>query len=91
MLLNFQVNSVKKMNFVDISKVEVLTDDEHVVLLYFKSRILRLSLKDISPFLQSLQQNMKVRKIKILLSHYLTLPCKLCLNSQYSSIYLEVI
>ena len=52
------------MNFVDILKVEVLSDDEHVLLLYFKSRILRLSLKDISQFLLSLQQNMKVSELK---------------------------
>lgn len=54
-----KINPAKKMNFMDILKVEVLSDDEHVVLLYFKSRIMRLSLKDVSPFLQSLQQNMK--------------------------------
>lgn len=54
-----KINSAKKMNLIDILKVEVLSDDEHVVLLYFKSRIMRLSLKDISPFLQSVQQNMK--------------------------------
>eukprot|EP00250_Pteridium_aquilinum_P018104 c23944_g1_i1 orf=785-7753(-) len=54
-----KTNPAKKMNLIDILRVEVLSDDEHVVLLYFKSRIMRLSLKDISPFLQSVQQNMK--------------------------------
>ncbi|MCO5565126.1 hypothetical protein L7F22_018797 [Adiantum nelumboides] len=54
-----KINPAKKLNLLDILKVEILTDDEHVVLLYFKSRIMRLSLKDISPFLQSIQQNMK--------------------------------
>lgn len=54
-----KINAGKKMNFSDILKLEILVDDEHVVLLYFKSRIMRLSLKDTSPFLQLLQQNMK--------------------------------
>jgi hypothetical protein len=64
-MCTLQINPSKRMNFIDILKVEVLSDDEHVLLLYFKSRILRLSLKDISQFILSLQENMKVSEIKV--------------------------
>ncbi|BBN14040.1 DnaJ homolog subfamily C member 13 [Marchantia polymorpha subsp. ruderalis] len=54
-----RVNPAKKVNFQDIIKMETLIDDEHVVLLYLKSRVMRLSLKDSLPFLQAVQRNMK--------------------------------
>lgn len=57
-----QVNPAKKVNFQDIVKMETLIDDEHVALLYLKSRVMRLSLKDSLPFLQAVQFNMKVRR-----------------------------
>lgn len=53
------VNPAKQLNFQDIIKMQMLADDEHVLLLYFKSRVMRLSLKDSLPFLQAIQKNMK--------------------------------
>lgn len=53
------VNPAKQINFQDIIKMQMLADDEHVLLLHFKSRIMRLSLKDSLPFLQAIQKNMK--------------------------------
>ncbi|CAM6112927.1 unnamed protein product [Calypogeia fissa] len=55
-----KVNPAKKVNFEDIVKMETLIDDEHVALLYLKSRVMRLSLKDSLPFLQAVQLNMKM-------------------------------
>ncbi len=45
----------------DIVKLETLTDEEHIVLVYLNSRVMRLSLKDSLPFLLAVQRNMKVR------------------------------
>lgn len=53
------VNPAKQLNFQDIIKMQILADDEHLLLLYFKSRVMRLSLKDSLPFLQAIQKNMK--------------------------------
>ena len=44
----------------DIVKLETLSDDEHIVLVYLASRVMRLSLKDSLPFLLAVQRNMKV-------------------------------
>lgn len=52
----------KKVNFQDIVKLEMLSDDEHIVLVSLKSRTLRLSIKDSLPFLCAIQRNMKVGK-----------------------------
>jgi hypothetical protein len=40
-------------------KLETLTDEEHIVLVYLNSRVMRLSLKDSLPFLLAVQRNMK--------------------------------
>ncbi|XP_057836865.1 uncharacterized protein LOC131047061 isoform X1 [Cryptomeria japonica] len=54
-----KVSPAKKFNFQDIVKMEIVADDEHVLLLYFKSRVMRLSLRDSLPFLEEIQTNMK--------------------------------
>jgi hypothetical protein len=55
-----QTKCSKRVNFKDIVKLETLSDDEHVVLVYLASRVMRLSLKDSLPFLVAVQRNMKV-------------------------------
>jgi hypothetical protein len=54
------MKAAKRVNFQDIVKLETLTDEEHIVLVYLNSRVMRLSLKDSLPFLLAVQQNMKV-------------------------------
>ncbi|CAM6077021.1 unnamed protein product [Sphagnum tenellum] len=54
-----RMKSAKRVNFQDIVKLETLTDEEHIVLVYLNSRVMRLSLKDSLPFLLAVQQNMK--------------------------------
>ncbi len=56
-----QMKAAKRVNFMDIVKLETLTDEEHIVLVYLNSRVMRLSLKDSLPFLLAVQRNMKVR------------------------------
>jgi DnaJ family protein C protein 13 len=55
------MKAAKRVNFMDIVKLETLTDEEHIVLVYLNSRVMRLSLKDSLPFLLAVQRNMKVR------------------------------
>lgn len=55
----------KKVNFQDIVKLEMLSDDEQIVLVSLKSRTLRLSIKDSLPFLCAVQRNMKVGEIHL--------------------------
>lgn len=57
---NTQMKGAKRVNFKDIVKLETLSDDEHIVLVYLASRVMRLSLKDSLPFLLAVQRNMKV-------------------------------
>lgn len=57
-----QLKGAKRVNFKDIVKLETLSDDEHIVLVYLASRVMRLSLKDSLPFLLAVQRNMKVSK-----------------------------
>lgn len=54
------MKGAKRINFKDIVKLETLSDDEHIVLVYLASRVMRLSLKDSLPFLLAVQRNMKV-------------------------------
>jgi hypothetical protein len=54
------MKAAKRVNFQDIVKLETLTDEEHIVLVYLNSRVMQLSLKDSLPFLLAVQQNMKV-------------------------------
>ncbi|KAH9562610.1 hypothetical protein CY35_05G081400 [Sphagnum magellanicum] len=54
-----RMKAAKRVNFQDIVKLETLTDEEHIVLVYLNSRVMRLSLKDPLPFLLTVQQNMK--------------------------------
>ncbi len=54
------MKAAKRINFQDIVKLETFTDEEHIVLVYLNSRVMRLSLKDSLPFLLTVQQNMKV-------------------------------
>ena len=54
------MTGAKRINFEDIVKLETLSDDEHIVLVYLSSRVMRLSLKDSLPFLLAVQRNMKV-------------------------------
>jgi hypothetical protein len=56
-----QMKAAKRVNFMDIVKLETLTDEEHIVLVYLNSRVMRLSLNDSLPFLLAVQRNMKVR------------------------------
>jgi DnaJ family protein C protein 13 len=56
-----RMKAAKRVNFMDIVKLETLTDEEHIVLVYLNSRVMRLSLKDSLPFLLAVQRNMKVR------------------------------
>ncbi|XP_024368115.1 uncharacterized protein [Physcomitrium patens] len=53
------MKGAKRVNFRDIVKLETLIDDEHIVLVYLASRVMRLSLKDSLPFLLAVQRNMK--------------------------------
>jgi DnaJ family protein C protein 13 len=53
------MKAAKRVNFMDIVKLETLTDEEHIVLVYLNSRVMRLSLKDSLPFLLAVQRNMK--------------------------------
>lgn len=55
-----QMKGAKRVNFKEIVKLETLSDDEHIVLVYLASRVMRLSLKDSLPFLLAVQRNMKV-------------------------------
>lgn len=50
----------KKVNFQDIVKLEILSDDEQVVLISLKSRTMRLLVKDSVAFVSAIQRNMKV-------------------------------
>ncbi|KAH9554372.1 hypothetical protein CY35_08G060500 [Sphagnum magellanicum] len=54
-----RMKAAKRVNFMDIVKLETLTDEEHIVLVYLNSRVMRLSLKDSLPFLLAVQRNMK--------------------------------
>lgn len=54
-----RMKGAKRVNFKDIVKLETLSDDEHIVLVYLASRVMRLSLKDSLPFLLAVQRNMK--------------------------------
>lgn len=54
-----KVTQSKKINFQDIVKMEIVADDEHALLLYFKSRVMRLSVKESLPFLEAIQTNTK--------------------------------
>lgn len=56
------MKGAKRINLKDIVKLETLSDDEHIVLVYLASRVMRLSLKDSLPFLLAVQRNMKVSK-----------------------------
>ncbi len=60
------MKAAKRVNFQDIVKLETLTDEEHIVLVYLNSRVMRLSLKDSLPFLLAVQQNMKVSFLFVL-------------------------
>jgi DnaJ family protein C protein 13 len=53
------MKAAKRVNFQDIVKLETLTDEEHIVLVYLNSRVMQFSLKDSLPFLLAVQQNMK--------------------------------
>lgn len=59
------MTGAKRINFEDIVKLETLSDDEHIVLVYLSSRVMRLSLKDSLPFLLAVQRNMKVRLLHV--------------------------
>ncbi|CAM6026456.1 unnamed protein product [Sphagnum balticum] len=54
-----RMKAAKWVNFQDIVKLETVTDEEHIVLVYLNSRVMQLSLKDSLPFLLAVQQNMK--------------------------------
>jgi DnaJ family protein C protein 13 len=56
-----QVKASKKVNFQDIVKLEILSDDEQVVLISLRSRTMRLVVKDSVAFVRAIQRNMKVR------------------------------
>jgi hypothetical protein len=60
------MKAAKRVNFQDIVKLETLTDEEHIVLVYLNSRVMRVSLKDSLPFLLAVQQNMKVSFLFVL-------------------------
>ncbi|KAG0590844.1 hypothetical protein KC19_1G130600 [Ceratodon purpureus] len=49
----------KKINFQDIVKLELLSDDEEIVLISLKSRTVRLVVSDSVGFLSAIQRNMK--------------------------------
>lgn len=55
-----KVKASKKVNFQDIVKLEILSDDEQVVLISLKSRTMRLLVKDSVAFVSAIQRNMKV-------------------------------
>lgn len=56
-----QVTASKKINFQDIVKLEVLSDEEEIVLVSLKSRTVRLVVSDSAGFLSAIQRNVKVR------------------------------
>eukprot|EP00850_Spirogloea_muscicola_P007083 SM000035S13063 [mRNA] locus=s35:223450:237908:+ [translate_table: standard] len=58
--LERQLANPKKINLQDILQVEILGDDGRIVLLHFKSRVLRLSLRDSLAFALAVQRNMKL-------------------------------
>lgn len=64
------MKGAKRVNFKDIVKLETLSDDEHIVLVYLASRVMRLSLKDSLPFLLAVQRNMKVSSHKCFFSPF---------------------
>lgn len=55
-----QVKASKKVNFQDIVKLEILSDDEQIVLVSLRSRTMRLAVKDSVAFVCAIQRNMKV-------------------------------
>ena len=55
-----QVTASKKINYQDIVKLEQLSDDEEIVLVSLKSRIIRLVVSDSAGFVSAIQRNMKV-------------------------------
>ena len=55
-----QATASKKINFQDIVKLELLSDDEEIVLISLKSRTVRLVVSDSVGFLSAIQRNMKV-------------------------------
>lgn len=59
--LTLQVKASKKVNFQDIVKLEILSDDEQIVLISLRSQTMRLAVKDSVAFVCAIQKNMKVR------------------------------
>lgn len=55
-----QAKASKKINFLDIVKLEILSDDEQIVLVSLKTQTLRLAVKDSMAFVCAIQRNMKV-------------------------------
>lgn len=55
-----QVIVSQKINFQDIVKLELLSDDKEIVLISLKSRTVRLVISDSAGFLSTIQRNMKV-------------------------------
>jgi hypothetical protein len=72
------MKAAKRVNFQDILKLETLTDEEHIVLVYLNSRVMRLLLKDSLPFLLAVQQNMKVSFLFILFVCFLFVFFSVC-------------
>lgn len=60
MRLVLQIKASKKVNFQDIVKLEILSDDEQIVLVSLRSRTMRLAVKDSVAFVCAIQRNMKV-------------------------------
>lgn len=58
--LMMQMKASKKVNFQDIVKLEILSDDEQIVLVSLRSRTMRLAVKDSVAFVCAIQRNMKV-------------------------------
>lgn len=56
-----QAKASKKVNFQDIVKLEILSDDEQIVLVSLRSRTMRLAVNDSVAFVCAIQRNMKVR------------------------------
>lgn len=56
---DYKAKASKKINFLDIVKLEILSDDEQIVLVSLKTQTLRLAVKDSMAFVCAIQRNMK--------------------------------
>ncbi|KAG0579697.1 hypothetical protein KC19_4G117600 [Ceratodon purpureus] len=56
---DYKVKASKKVNFQDIVKLEIISDDEQIVLVSLRSRTMRLAVKDSMAFVSAIQRNMK--------------------------------